>query len=95
MTPKAKAPAAAPVFDALATAALELGLEEEEISCGRDDEYVLLMLERGGRDASIRIPVAGIPRSVRALRGIAENAARSCAMNLGVDLPRLPDPEPA
>lgn len=83
------------IGEAFATAALDLGADEDGIHVSHDQDLLELLIEHDGRRGSIRVDVDGIPAGDRARAGQAELAARSCAAMLGIPLPPLEEADPA
>jgi hypothetical protein len=82
------------IGEAFAVAALDLGAEEGAIHVSHDDDWLELLVQHEGREGSIRVQHDGIPSGVRARASLAESAARSVLMGLGMPLPASPPVDP-
>lgn len=75
-------------FDAIATAALDLGIDEEAITVGEEETALHLLVEdAGGRTYSTRVARDGFPTTARARAGVAANVAQSVANLLAMSPP--------
>jgi hypothetical protein len=86
-------PRAFRLYDAIATAALDLGIDEEGIHIGEFKGNVEVLIEHDGRSGTIPVDRKRAGRANDTQLEEAETTMRTVAVLLGVPLP--PEPEPS